>query len=178
MQGWGNFTNTLIILIITLGNGTSVCTEALAGAPECSMESLNIVWRVSYIVGIFFILVVCVYRFCYLEESKVWLERKAEIKRMNSKVLRTERRNARKVLFCDPLYNMRLIAAAVCWFIWDIVFYGNKLFQATMIKGVIGPNPTLGDIYSYTLINSAVALAGYYLCAFTIDKVCLFLLQN
>jgi hypothetical protein len=53
--------------------------------------------------------------------------------------------------------------------VWDIVFYGNKLFQSTIISVTIGGKPNLYAIYEYTLINAAVALAGYYMCALTID---------
>ena len=53
----------------------------------------------------------------------------------------------------------------------DIVFYGNKLFQSKIISVTLGAAPNLYSIYSYTLINAAVAICGYYFCAFTIDKV-------
>lgn len=46
---------------------------------------------------------------------------------------------------------------------------GNKLFQGTFIK-IINPDATLIQALEWTLLNSSVALVGYYFAAFTIDK--------
>jgi MFS family permease len=51
----------------------------------------------------------------------------------------------------------------------DIVFYGNKLFQGKIIKIVVG-STSLYVTLQYTLLNSSVALVGYYLAALCIDK--------
>jgi len=51
----------------------------------------------------------------------------------------------------------------------DFAFYGNKLFQGTFIK-VINPHASLFSIMLWTLLNSGVALIGYYFAAFTIDR--------
>ena len=46
---------------------------------------------------------------------------------------------------------------------------GNKLFQAEFI-GVIHPGADLIGQLEYNLLNSSVALFGYYFAAFTIDR--------
>lgn len=47
---------------------------------------------------------------------------------------------------------------------------GNKLFQSEFIN-VIHPGSSLIPLLEYNLLNSSVALFGYYFAAFTIDKV-------
>ncbi len=46
---------------------------------------------------------------------------------------------------------------------------GNKLFQNRFI-GLMLDNPTVLETLEWTLLNSVIALAGYYVAAFTIDK--------
>jgi hypothetical protein len=67
-------------------------------------------------------------------------------------------------------YWHRLIGTAGGWFFWDVAFYGNKLFQSTFIGIIVGKNVTLQTTLKWTLLNSAVALVGYYFAAFTVDR--------
>ena len=46
---------------------------------------------------------------------------------------------------------------------------GNKLFQSTFIN-IIVPGASLITTLEWALLNSTVALCGYYFAAFTIDK--------
>lgn len=47
---------------------------------------------------------------------------------------------------------------------------GNKLFQSEFIN-VIHPGSNLLGLLEYNLLNSSVALFGYYFAAFTIDRI-------
>ncbi len=47
---------------------------------------------------------------------------------------------------------------------------GNKLFQSEFIN-VIHPGSNLIGLLEYNLLNSSVALFGYYFAAFTIDRL-------
>jgi hypothetical protein len=51
----------------------------------------------------------------------------------------------------------------------DFYYYGNKLFQSDFI-GIIQPGSSLIGQLQFNLLNSSVALVGYYAAAFTIDK--------
>lgn len=57
----------------------------------------------------------------------------------------------------------RLAGTALAWFFWDVSFYGNKLFQSTFINIISGGRTTsiLTNLL-WTLLNSGVALIGYY----------------
>ena len=51
-----------------------------------------------------------------------------------------------------------------------LVADGNKLFQSEFIN-VIHPGSNLLGLLEYNLLNSSVALFGYYFAAFTIDRI-------
>lgn len=77
--------------------------------------------------------------------------------------------NWTKTWMLVKLYWHRQLGTALSWFVWDFAFYGNKLFQSTFI-GIIVPNASVKTSLEWTLLNSTVALVGYYFAAFTIDK--------
>jgi hypothetical protein len=51
----------------------------------------------------------------------------------------------------------------------NFYYYGNKLFQSDFIE-IIQPGSSLIGQLQFNLLNSSVALVGYYAAAFTIDK--------
>ena len=199
-QGWGNFINTGIICILlaitqtgacsgtTLENPsnatirvclqTGVCpdttlenvyTENLIGV--CDYAGLQVVWRVQYALALPIILWLWYLRFCVFRETEVWKQRQeAKYKNESPAELRAKRWKHTKMLF-GRKYIGPLIGCAVGWFVWDIAFYGNKLFQGTIMAAVVGGgnNETLYLILLYTLLNSFISLIGYYFAAFTID---------
>jgi len=55
--------------------------------------------------------------------------------------------------------------------VWDVVFYGNKLFQGKFIKIIEGSaHPTIYSILEYSLVNCTIAMLGYWCAAAVIDK--------
>jgi hypothetical protein len=66
-------------------------------------------------------------------------------------------------------YGVRLFGASVSWFLWDVAFYGNKLFQATFLLTLTGDKTTLLELSMAATLNAAVALAGYFGAAQIID---------
>lgn len=42
----------------------------------------------------------------------------------------------------------RLIGTAIGWFVWDVAFYGNKLFQTDFTEAILDA-PTLSNIYAF-----------------------------
>lgn len=77
--------------------------------------------------------------------------------------------NWTKTWMLIKLYWHRQLGTSLSWFVWDFAFYGNKLFQSTFI-GIIVPNASVKTSLEWTLLNSTVALVGYYFAAFTVDK--------
>jgi len=67
-------------------------------------------------------------------------------------------------------YGIRLFGTSITWLLWDIAFYGNKLFQSTFLLALTGENATLTQISGASAINAFVALLGYYTAAMIVDK--------
>ena len=66
-------------------------------------------------------------------------------------------------------YGMRLFGTSAVWLLWDVSFYGNKLFQSTFLLALAGEDATLAQITAASAVNSFVALLGYYASAYIID---------
>ena len=68
-------------------------------------------------------------------------------------------------------YGLRLLGASTSWLLWDIAFYGNKLFQSTFLLTLTGESTTLVKFSMAASLNAAVALLGYFGAALIIDFV-------
>ncbi|KAL7580292.1 hypothetical protein ACA910_013022 [Epithemia clementina (nom. ined.)] len=80
-------------------------------------------------------------------------------------------------------YGVRLFGVSVCWLLWDIAFYGNKLFQSTFLLAMIGgrgnngsnngdDEDSLHSLMNFSIcatLNAAVAFLGYIVAAFLVD---------
>jgi PHS family inorganic phosphate transporter-like MFS transporter len=67
-------------------------------------------------------------------------------------------------------YRRRLLAAAGCWFLLDVVFYGNSI-SSPLILAALQPKGTLLD---HTIVSGAIflvaALPGYWLAVALLDR--------
>jgi len=158
-QGWGNFANTLVILLLL----------AILGATgEVSEDDAALTWRLQFVVGTVIVAATSLYRFLYLEESKVWEEER----KTADKELEIEGEADHKSKLYSVIFKRnwsRLFITCGAWFVNDFAFYGNKLFQSTFIEAV-SPGASLFVRYQWTLLNGAVSLCGYFAAAYFIDK--------
>lgn len=160
-QGWGNFSNTLVILILL------ACFGATGRQPTADESST--ILHVQFAVGLAIILGLLVYRFTKLEESKVW---EAERRGVDQE-LKDEGEEGRGTKLYSVVLRRnwtRLFETCFAWFLNDFVFYGNKLFQSRFIAIMSGPDAPLFTTISWTLLNSAIGLVGYFTSAFMIDR--------
>lgn len=158
-QGWGNFINTLVILLLL----------AIMGATEeISENEAALTWRLQFVVGTIIVACTSLYRYLYLEESKVWeKERETADKELE---IEGETEHKSKLYYVIFKRNWsRLLITCGAWFVNDFAFYGNKLFQSTFIE-VISPGASQFTRYKWTLLNSGVALCGYFTAAYCVDK--------
>ncbi|GAB4816605.1 hypothetical protein N2152v2_003651 [Parachlorella kessleri] len=168
-QGWGNFANTLVIIILLAMQGATGLV---------SQHQAEVTWRVQFAVGTFICLVVMIYRWFYLEESEVWkaekadMDHKREDEEGGAKGLINEdyKRRFREYWIIVRFYWPRLFITCIGWVANDFAFYGNKLSQSKFISVISGPDATQYTKMQWTLLNSGVALVGYYFAAFTIDR--------
>ncbi|DBA96631.1 TPA: hypothetical protein ACH3X1_015490 [Trebouxia sp. C0004] len=153
MQGVGNFTNTAVLcILLTIYSST----EANKRTHKYTGWRLGGVWRTAYGIGMIPILYMLYYRIFRLRESAVWKKRKSG-----------ESRNMGLLM---KHYWPRLMATCGCWFLWDFSFYGNKVFQSAFIKILSPAGADLEETLLWTLLNSGVALIGYWLAASVIDN--------
>jgi MFS family permease len=78
--------------------------------------------------------------------------------------------NSPKFVLLFKNYGVRLIGASTAWLLWDVSFYGNKLFQATFLLALTGDETSLLEFAGAATLNSTVALLGYFGAAALIDR--------
>jgi MFS family permease len=67
-------------------------------------------------------------------------------------------------------FGGRLFGASTAWLLWDISFYGNKLFQSTFILALTGKDTTLFEFAVAATLNATVALLGYFGAAILVES--------
>jgi MFS family permease len=150
MQGWGQFFNQVILIILLLiFHGT--------GSPPYTKLSTQWTFRVSFALPAVGTLWLVYYRAYHLKAaSKVLLAQKKKAKVTGYDV------QSLKLTF--SYFGPRILATAGAWYCNDVFFYGNKLFQSEFIS-VISPQSKNNVMtgWLYNLINVGVSLCGYYL---------------
>jgi PHS family inorganic phosphate transporter-like MFS transporter len=56
----------------------------------------------------------------------------------------------------------KMLGTAGCWLAFDILFYGNVLFQPVVLSAAFGPTETIARAAMHTVLVSALALPGYF----------------
>lgn len=85
-------------------------------------------------------------------EKQDTLQQQQETKPSIIEAIRTEQSLTRK-----------LIGTAGCWFLFDVLFYGNTLFQPVVLHSVFGSQETLLDTARDSSIMAILALPGYFI---------------
>jgi len=166
-------------------------------AGDYNHTTLLIIWQIIYIIGTITLIYVFISRYRYLQESEVWAEDRK--KRRNNdcaveyqppritsnEIENTEaynssehRQNNKREM--SPVtsdtqlllkhYGHRLFGTSVTWFLWDVAFYGNKLFQSTFLYALTGVETTLFQISGAATLNALIAVMGYIAAAMLVDK--------
>lgn len=169
MQGLGALLGSIVLYLSVRLSGSFVqdCKAPGSNVLGYQQPLLVFVWRSVYVVGILLLLFVVVYRFQFTKESSSYLHAQSAKEGSFAKRL--------KILF--TAYGPRLAGTALSWFLWDVCFYGNKLFISSIIEAASSqsksavPSSSLAGEEIYILINNAIALIGYLLAALLIDRI-------
>jgi hypothetical protein len=162
MQGWGQLLNQglLIVLLLIFHHGS--------GDPPYSQVATQWTYRMSFAIPAFATLWLVYYRAYKMKAASKQLI--AAKKRQ--KVTGYDKQSL-KLTF--TFFGSRVLATAGTWYMNDIFFYGNKLFQGQFIAVLLPGNSSVMVGWLYNLINVGVSLVGYYLASFLIDyKFCAF----
>lgn len=65
----------------------------------------------------------------------------------------------------------KLLGTAGCWFLFDILFYGNTLFQPVVLAAAFGKDETVTSVARDTLFIAALALPGYIVSIMVVGKL-------
>lgn len=157
MQGWGQFFNQVILIVLMYIFNRGY------GTPPYSTTAAQLVFRVSFAIPAVGTLWLVYYRTWKMKAAGKHLEmakKKANVTGYDVKSMKLTITN----------FGGRLFATALGWFCNDVFFYGNKLFQGQFI-GVISDNPSsLIVVWTWNLVNVVVSLAGYYAASMLIDN--------
>ena len=64
----------------------------------------------------------------------------------------------------------KLVGTAGCWFLFDILFYGNTLFQPVVLSAAFGDSEDVATTAGDTAILGLLGLPGYFVSVFLIGK--------
>ena len=121
---------------------------------------LDIVWRIALIAGGIPPLLI-LYPRLKMKESTAFQN---QVKKVNISFTKT-------IKTCWK----SLIGTAGCWFLFDIVFYGNSLFSGPILQavGIADQTGWLGIVnnVAFNVVISFIALPGYWTATFFIDKI-------
>eukprot|EP00475_Leptophrys_vorax_P017219 TRINITY_DN2383_c0_g1_i2.p1 TRINITY_DN2383_c0_g1~~TRINITY_DN2383_c0_g1_i2.p1 ORF type:complete len:455 (-),score=131.20 TRINITY_DN2383_c0_g1_i2:60-1424(-) len=155
-QGWGSFVSPMLVLIL------------LEIIPRSTPNSLEIVWRIALGFGAIPCAATLYHRYLLFLEHRDDAQQFAKSK-------------TQKKTFADTLRIIaanwrRLIGTAGNWFIFDVFFYANGLFSATLLSSIgIGGGATAVEqviiLSQQSCIIAAMSIPGYYSAVFLIDRV-------
>ncbi|KAI6353295.1 hypothetical protein MCOR25_009049 [Pyricularia grisea] len=157
MQGWGQFFNQAILILLLL------IFNAGRGDPPYSETNVQWTFRVSFALPAIGTLWLVYYRIWRMPDAG----RELRLAKSRAGVTGYDVASLKSTV---QHFGGRLIAAAGAWFANDVFFYGNKLFQGQFIS-VISSNPkSVMTTWTWNLINVVISLAGYYCASLLIDS--------
>ncbi|KAK5084891.1 hypothetical protein LTR70_006420 [Exophiala xenobiotica] len=157
MQGWGQFFNQVILILLLL------IFHHGSGNPSYSKIAVQWTFRVSFAIPAVGTLWLVYYRTYKMRSAS----RQLQLQKKKSNVTGYDTQSL-KMTFTH--FGGRVLATAGAWFMNDVFFYGNKLFQSEFISVVTSNSTSIMPGWLYNLINVGVSLCGYYLASFLIDN--------
>ncbi|PYH75859.1 MFS general substrate transporter [Aspergillus uvarum CBS 121591] len=157
MQGWGQFFNQaiLIILLLIFHHGS--------GSPPYSAVAAQWTYRISFAIPAVGTLWLVYYRAYHMKSASKQLDaakKKASVTGYDVNSLKLTLK----------YFGPRLLATTGGWFCNDVFFYGNKLFSSEFIEVLSPHNKSIMPTWLWSLCNVGVSLAGYYCASFFVDN--------
>src|SRR5271170_4230724 len=155
MQGWGQFFNqvNLILLLLIFHHGS--------GNAPYSKVAAQWTYRISFAipaVGTFWLVYYRTFKMKAASKQLVLAKKKASVTGYDTESL--------KLTF--TYFGGRVLATAGTWYMNDVFFYGNKLFQSEFIAVITNNSKSIMPGWLYNLINIGVSLVGYYLASMSL----------
>lgn len=150
MQGWGQFINQALLIVLLL------CFHHGSGNPPYSTVAAQWTYRVSFAIPAVGTLWLVYYRAYHMKAASRQLnaaKRKNRVTGYDYESLRLTFKH----------FGFRVLATAGGWFANDVFFYGNKLFQSQFISVLLPHETSIMPNWLYNLLNVGVSLVGYYM---------------
>ena len=162
MQGWGALLAPSVSSLILFSG--------------CDEEST---WRICLGVAVIPMLIILPFRW-RMEESHTFTKAKAEsvaakarkneIRAQSAEEISRARRRCRSCLKTVNKYKYMMMGTAVSWFLLDVCFYANSLFNAD-VTAALGFGDTALESSVASVAITAISLPGYFLSIFLMDKI-------
>jgi MFS family permease len=165
MQGWGQFWNLVVLIVIAeIANAARGATYDAAWAQW--------VFRWSFAPIILGTAGIAVYRI------NVWRTvrrnpsppRKPLTAIVSEKPKHVSGYDVESLKLTLRHFGPRLLATAGAWFANDVLFYGNKLFQGDFIAVISPDSRSLINHWCWALLGVVISLVGYYAASLAIDN--------
>jgi PHS family inorganic phosphate transporter-like MFS transporter len=155
-QGWGSIVSPLLVLIL------------LEIIPRSTPNDLEIVWRIALGFGAIPCAATLYHRYL------LFLEHRDHAKKVDQSV--KQKKTASESFKIIASNWRKLVGTAGNWFIFDVFFYANGLFSASLLSSIgIGGGATAVDqvivLAQQSCIIAAMGLPGYYTAVLLIDRV-------
>ncbi|KAK3709682.1 hypothetical protein LTR37_010709 [Vermiconidia calcicola] len=157
MQGWGQFLNQVILILLLL------IFNSGSGDPPYDKVLAQCVFRVSFAIPAVGTLWLAYYRIYRMKSASTLLQAAKKKQSVTGYDIKS-------LGLTFTYFGPRLIATAFGWFANDVFFYGNKLFQSQFMAALNPDNKSVMTNWLWNLVNTGVALVGYYLASFCIDN--------
>ena len=77
----------------------------------------------------------------------------------------------------EPDLFRKLLGTGGCWLLFDILFYGNTLFQPVVLSAAFGSAETVAKSAQDTTLLALLALPGYFVSVFAVGRQSPWLIQ-
>ncbi|KAI9918344.1 hypothetical protein PsorP6_012062 [Peronosclerospora sorghi] len=161
LQGVGSLTAAILgnLLIEVLADG-----EKGKNAPS----RLETVWRLLFGIGVIPAIVVCYWRIT-AEETDAY--KAAEERRQAAAAMNPATASRARLSFILRHYGVSLLGTAGTWFLFDIVFYAQNLFSASILSVIGVNNASLQVVTAQNAFVALMALPGYYVAVYFINRL-------
>ncbi|ETV66616.1 hypothetical protein H257_17042 [Aphanomyces astaci] len=173
LQGLGSLTAAI------MGN-LYVAGYAPGPRGSASKDDLDFIWRSLFGIGI--IPAAFVFFFRYRAEETATFQQAQQQQQQHHGLAKTNSTttptkatsqicNNIPVRFVLQVYGRWILGTAGTWFLFDIVFYAQNLFSASILSVVGISEPTLTNVTTQNVVVACVALPGYYVAVYFINRL-------
>ncbi|RLN52597.1 hypothetical protein BBJ29_007573 [Phytophthora kernoviae] len=133
---------------------------------ENSDSRLETVWRLLFAIGCIPAAIICYYRITAEETEayKALQERSAGMARAGAE-------KKARLSFIIRHYGVSLLGTAGTWFLFDIIYYAQNLFSASILSVIGVKNSSLRQVTVMNAFVSLLALPGYYVAIYFINSL-------